>query len=440
MQKKSCFILFVFLTSILWLTKINAQNISPKHINASHKKYVSIPLAGNSWAASSQNDTSEVITSEGITRWKDPQTTIFAYFRTGVQGKIHLAIRARIKSGNFACKCRFNHETKKINITNQSFDTINIGTFNTRKSGYQKIIFSTVETGVKTFPEISDLLIYEDNPNTQLSFVKSDFYWGRRGPSVHLNYKVPESVGEVMWFYNETSVPRGNDVEGSYFMANGFGEGYFGIQVNSQVERRILFSVWSPFKTDRPEEIPADEKIILIKKGDKVNAGNFGDEGSGGQSYLIYPWKAGVNYRFLLKAVTTINNSTDFTAYFFAPEAGHWELIATFRRPKTSTGLKNLHSFLENFIPEKGNIQRIGIFSNQWVADQSGHWTELNVARFTADATARKKARLDYAGGTLNRRFYLKNCGFFNETTEINSWFTRPFTQRAPQINFSALP
>ena len=31
-------------------------------------------------------------------------------------------------------------------------------------------------------------------------------------------------------------------------MANGFGEGYFGIQVNGPNERRVLFSVWSPFK------------------------------------------------------------------------------------------------------------------------------------------------------------------------------------------------
>ena len=57
-------------------------------------------------------------------------------------------------------------------------------------------------------------------------------------------------------------VPEGNDVLGSYFMANGFAQGYFGIQVNSPTERRILFSVWSPFHTDDPSEIP-DQAILI---------------------------------------------------------------------------------------------------------------------------------------------------------------------------------
>ena len=38
---------------------------------------------------------------------------------------------------------------------------------------------------------------------------------------------------DIEWFYSELTVPEGNDVIGSYFMANGFSEGYFGIQVNS---------------------------------------------------------------------------------------------------------------------------------------------------------------------------------------------------------------
>ena len=53
------------------------------------------------------------------------------------------------------------------------------------------------------------------------------------------------------------TIPKNNDVVGSYFMANGFAEGYFGIQVNSETERRILFSVWSPYKTDDPNSIQA---------------------------------------------------------------------------------------------------------------------------------------------------------------------------------------
>ena len=111
------------------------------------------------------------------------------------------------------------------------------------------------------------------------------FYFGRRDPSVHLSYFMPDDV-DVKWFYNELVVDKGDDPIGSYFMANGFGEGYFGIQVNSNSERRILFSVWSPFVTDNPAEIPDSDKIVLLKKGKDVVTGEFGNDGSGGQSFM----------------------------------------------------------------------------------------------------------------------------------------------------------
>jgi hypothetical protein len=102
----------------------------------------------------------------------------------------------------------------------------------------------------------------------------------------------------VEWFYNEVTVPVGNDVLGSYFMADGFTGGYFGMQVNSETERHILFSVWSPFVTDNPKKIPDSLKIKLLKKGEVVHAGEFGSEGAGGQSYMNFPWGSRQNLRF----------------------------------------------------------------------------------------------------------------------------------------------
>lgn len=107
---------------------------------------------------------------------------------------------------------------------------------------------------------------------------------------------------------------------GTYFMANGFAEGYFGIQVNSEKERRILFSVWSPFHTDDPKSIPDDQKILLLKKGEGVYTGEFGNEGSGGQSFLRYNWQAETTYKFLLKGEPDGKGNTVYSAWFFAPE------------------------------------------------------------------------------------------------------------------------
>jgi hypothetical protein len=409
------------------------------HLNSKFVKSFSVPMAGNSWACGESNSVSEIITESGVKDWEDPSTHIKVYFRTKQTGKIQLAIRACIKSGRSKIKFQLGSQTKELSISNIAFDTLSIGTFTIEKPGYQTLILSGVAKTSEIFAEITDLLIRGKAVDDNIRYVKDEFYWGRRGPSVHLNYELPPQAGDLKWFYNEITVPKDNDVVGSYFMANGFGEGYFGIQVNSSSERRILFSVWSPFKTDQPGEIPEDQKIILIKKGTDVNSGAFGNEGSGGQSYRRYYWKSGITYRFLLKGSPAENNSTDYTAYFYAPEIGRWELIASFRRPKTTTYLKQLHSFLENFIPENGNIVRRAFYSNQWVCTSDGKWFELKRARFTADATARKEARLDYSGGIENGDFFLKNCGFFNERTDIDTSLKRPESGKIPIIDFSVL-
>ncbi|RYG00025.1 MAG: DUF3472 domain-containing protein, partial [Chitinophagaceae bacterium] len=183
-------------------------------------------------------------------------------------------------------------------------------------------------------------------------------------------------------------VPKGEDILGSYFMACGFGEGYFGMQVNSPTERHILFSVWSPFNTDDPKSIPESHKIKMLKKGESVHTGEFGNEGAGGQSYLNYMWKTGNTYKFLLHGVPGNDSITTYTAYFFAPEMNKWKLIASFTRPQTKTYLKRFHSFLENFSPVQGDLSRKVLFNNQWICDDRGKWTELNSARFTSKSAS----------------------------------------------------
>ena len=64
-------------------------------------------------------------------------------------------------------------------------------------------------------------------------------------------------------------------------------------------------------------------------------------------------------------------------------------LIARFERPKISTYLKGLHSFLENFNPNHGDQERMAFYDNQWVCDKSGLWTEITEIKLTADNTAR---------------------------------------------------
>jgi hypothetical protein len=224
-------------------------------------------------------------------------------------------------------------------------------------------------------------------------------------------------------------------------MADGFGEGYFGMQVNSDTERRVLFSVWSPFETENPKAIPDSMRIVLLKKGATVHAQDFGNEGSGGQSFMRFMWQAGKTYAFLLGAQPdSLHHTTTYTAYFKDKSADQWYLIASFKRPQTITYLTHLYSFLENFIPETGDQTRMGFYTNQWIMDGKGQWHELINAFYTADATAKGGYRKDYAGGVDGDHFFLRNDGFFNDFIKPNQSFTRKATGEKPTIDFTHLP
>lgn len=400
-----------------------------------------VPIAGNTWAYHNTNGLN-VITNAGIENWTNSMTRFETYLRTDHVGTLKVRIKART-DGETRLRISINGDSRTVSIKGSKFQLYNAGEWNISDTGYIRITLSGVSKTGKRLADVSDYAISGSITSHQVNFVRSNegnfFYWGRRGPSVHLSYPFDDSI-KAQWFYNEVTIPEGQDVIGSYFMSIGFGEGYFGIQVNSETERRVLFSVWSPYHTDDPKSIPQNMRITMLRKGQNVQTGEFGNEGSGGQSYLRYNWKAGNTYKFILKGDPDNNNNTVYTAWFFAPEQNKWMLIASFRRPQTNTYLKRFHSFLENFIPDQGDIERKVLFGNQWIGGADGNWMELTKSIFTYDNTAAKGYRMDFEGGVLNERFYLKNCGFFNQYTPYRSGFMRAKRNARPLINLGDLP
>jgi hypothetical protein len=387
-----------------------------------------VALAGNGFVTSAGSGATEIINNNGLANWTSASTVISIWFHMAAAGNATLSLDAAL-TGSKTSQIRVtaNGTPFDITLTKGRTKTYAVGSIYVPAAGYVRVDLQGIGKSGSYFGDVAALRV---NTGTALNYANdaANYYWSRRGPSVHLGYTVPANTE---YFYNEVTVPAGEDKIGSYFMANGFNGGYFGIQVNSPAERRVLFSVW---------DADNGAKTTLVRKGPNVVDNSFGGEGTGGQSYLQYNWMAGQTYRFITRVLPDGAGGTDFSAWFHAPETNAWRFIATWKRPATTTYHAGVYSFLENFIDTKGYLGRSVQFNNQWARSTGGSWTELVTARFTGDATAANAQRLDYAGGLQNGSFYLRNGGFFSPNVPINQNFTRPAAGQAPTVDVSTLP
>lgn len=392
-------------------------------------------LSGNAYITSG-NTASIDENSCAIRNWNDNETVISFYFRAKESSKINVALQAK---GHSDIEVSLLDKKKNVTLNSDTLTRVEIGSFNVESPGYIKMDIRGVKINEGSdFGNVSAAIIGSDV--APVVYVAPNFstHFGRRGPSVHLGYTLPNE--NIEWFYNEVIVPEEGDIPSSYYMACGFGEGYFGMQNNTPYPRRVLFSVWSPYETDNAAEIPDSLRVTLVKKGEGVKVQDFGNEGSGGQSYMHYDWKAGERCRFLMGVKPDGQGSTVYTAYFFNNDKGQWQLVASFRRPKISTWYTNAHSFLENFNPVMGYITRKACYGNQWARTADGRWIPVTKARFTCDATGREEMRLDYTGGVEGENFFLSMGGFFDEYMTAGTYFDRTGnTTDAPDVDFSTL-
>ncbi len=402
-----------------------------------------VPFGGNAYLTASADGSNDGLGRDGSTRWQDGRSVFSVFFRADRAALLDLALRLKVPQGTSMIRATVGGKAFELKASGAEMHEVKLGQVEVKEAGYLRVDLQGVSKEGAVFGEVSELVVSSPAAGLKLDFVRNNegnmFYWGRRGPSVHLGYPMPRDK-DIEYAYSELTVPVGEDPIGSYFMANGFGEGYYGIQVKSPTERWILFSVWSPFQTDNPRDIPEAERVVMLAKGEGVRVGEFGNEGSGGQSFLVYPWKAGVTYRFLTSVKPDGQGNSIYAAWFGEVGKDGWKLIARFKRPKTDKHLTGFHSFLENFSDRHGYLGRRALHGNQWVRDTDGGWHELTEARFTGDATAGGGHRLDYAGGVSGKAFFLRNGGFFSDNVKLNQSFKRePTPEAKPVIDFGKL-
>lgn len=383
---------------------------------------------------STEEDESKMFTlKEGLHNWTDDGQQIRFYFKIRNRGVLQLSLLLKNdKPGNeLSVTIAGKHFSIKV-PQSQEFITVKTGSVPINDTGFYML---SITSSVKKSNRIADIKSVELS-GTAVKGIHFNTKTRRNAASVHLFYPLPDSL-KVVSFYNEITVPKDADVLHSYYMACGFARGYFGIQVISPTERRVIFSVWDAGDEAADRNKVADEnKVKLIAKGEDVFADGFGNEGTGGHSHWVYNWKTEETYQFLVTAtVDSLAHTTTYAGYFFIPDLQKWKLIAVFKAPKDGKPLRKLYSFVENFWGVNGQLQRKSYFGNQWIRDENGEWKELTLSTFSYDVTAKAGDRIDYGGGSENNKFYLWNGGFKEANAKFNDKFNRMATGQKPVID-----
>ncbi len=396
---------------------------------------ISIPAYTGYAVPSEKGESSLFSEKNGIEQWKDADQQIQYFFYVRKPGKLSVALDAKNAAEGTILKVSVLGKDFPVKIpSSPKFKMISAGTVTIKDSGFYSITISVTKKARNSIADIRSIQL----SGTATAGLHYNPKPRRNAASVHLRYPIDDSL-KVVAFYNEITIPNGFDHLHSYYMACGFARGYFGIQVNSETERRVIFSVWDAGKeaVDR-NKVADSNKVMLLAKGEDVFADGFGNEGTGGHSHWVYPWKTGQTYKMMVTALTdSASQTTIYTGYFFLPESQRWKLIASFRAPKDGQNLRNLYSFNENFWGVNGQLQRKALFGNQWVQRENGQWIELTKSTFSYDATGKAGDRIDYGGGVNDGKFYLWNGGFQPANAKFGDVFTRPAANQRPVIDWT---
>ncbi|MES2778013.1 MAG: DUF3472 domain-containing protein [Bacteroidota bacterium] len=367
----------------------------------------------------------------GISNWTNPNQTIHFFFFVKEAGTVNVAVNMKTSDPTGGIKWACNGQQQAV-LSKKYGDllSVNAGKLSFSKPGFYELVLSATEKPKIKLPDIESVVLQGAIAAT----IHANQKPRKNSASVHLKYPLIDTV-KAVGFYNEVTIPKGLDPLYTYYMACGFRRGYFGMQVNSPTERRIIFSIWDSGKEpDDRNKVKADDRVKLTGKGEGVVAESFGNEGTGGHSHWVYNWHTDSTYRFY---VTALPDSLDtyYSGYFFIPELQQWKLIASFKAPKDGKYLNGLYSFVENFGGSNGQLERKAIFGNQWVQNEDRKWIALDQAKFSYDATGRAGDRIDYDAGVDNGKFFLANGGFKKGSVKYEDLFIRPSSTQNPTID-----
>lgn len=364
---------------------------------------------------------------EAVT-WTNPEMKLVWFGNLRTAGKLECSVSLRLPAeAQLRLRLSVAGESREAVTMGKGseFVEVGFGAFEIGVAGYQRFALEQLAVREASRVEVQALIL----DGLAIKDAHFNLKPRRNAASVHLMYPAPKDEKIEAFYCEMTGL---DDPLWTYYMACGWHRGYFGMQVNSESERRIIFSVWDSGSeaVDRAK-VAADNRVALVAKGEGVVAGDFGNEGTGGHSHWVYNWKTGQKQRFLVTARPIDPTHTVYSGFFFHPEKKQWMLISSWKAPKEGQYLRGLYSFSENFGGSNGHLRRKALYGNQWIRTADGRWIELTVASFSHDSTGRSD-RLDRFMGIEDGQFFLSHGGFVAGFTEYGRKFTRPATGRAP--------
>jgi hypothetical protein len=377
------------------------------------------------------------VNEQGVQRWVGPDQQLLFFGEFAKPGKVRARLTLSLPP---EATSHLQFSLGKQSLTAMAKGgpepvTLDLGELSVDGAGYQKFVLASlnkegVPNGRIEALELSGPAVEEAHFNLDAR---------RNAASVHLAYPVDRNA-EVAWFYSEVTAVE--DPVTTFYMACGFRRGYFGMQVNSPTERRIIFSVWDAgtgsSANDR-SEVAEENQVSLVGKGEGVHTSVFGGEGTGGHSHLKYNWKTGEPQKFLVTAEPVGKDQTIYSGFYFHPEKRQWMLISSMKAPKDGQFLKGLHGFSENFVGSTGHLRRKALYGNQWVRFHDGTWQELTTATFSHDPTGQEHRR-DRFMGVEQGQFFLSHGGFVPGFTKFGERFERPAVGTPPNLEAGVLP
>jgi 8-amino-7-oxononanoate synthase len=173
----------------------------------------SVPLAGNAFR-SAPTPGGDGFRRDGAIAWSDADEVFSIFFHVDRPAALDLALRARVPVGRSSLVVGVGEQTLDASLTGAALALHPLGRAEVPQAGYVRVDLQGTGREGQVYAEIQDLVVASDTDGLVLDYVKSNrgnmFYWGRRGPSVHLRYQVPQDR-QLEYAYSEITVPEGQD-------------------------------------------------------------------------------------------------------------------------------------------------------------------------------------------------------------------------------------